>query len=49
MTTVGILGVGRLASFLVAGLARDQEAGPRPHILLSERNGARSTELSELV
>lgn len=42
--TVGILGVGRLAEFLVAGLRR-HEGGP--DILLSPRNAARAERLAE--
>jgi len=42
--TLGILGVGRLAEFLVAGLRR-QEGGPE--ILLSPRNAARAERLAE--
>jgi pyrroline-5-carboxylate reductase len=42
--TVGILGVGRLAEFLVAGLCR-HEGGPE--ILLSPRNAARAGRLAE--
>ncbi len=43
MTTVGILGVGRLAEFLVAGLCRHADA---PAILLSPRNAARAARLT---
>jgi pyrroline-5-carboxylate reductase len=44
MTTVGILGVGRLAEFLVAGLRRQADA---PAILLSPRNAERAARLAE--
>jgi len=44
MTTVGILGVGRLAEFLVTGLKRHADA---PAILLSPRNAARAACLAE--
>lgn len=43
--TLGILGVGRLAEFLVAGLRR-HEGGPE--ILLSPRNAARAERLAEI-
>ena len=42
--TVGILGVGRLAEFLVAGLCRNEDG---PQILLSHRNAARAGRLAE--
>ncbi len=42
--TVGILGVGRLAEFLVPGLLRDTDA---PQMLLSPRNADRSARLAE--
>lgn len=42
--TVGILGVGRLAEFLVAGLRRHDDG---PEILLSPRNAARAGRLAE--
>lgn len=44
MTRVGILGVGRLAEFLVAGLVR--EPGPPP-LTLSPRNRERARRLAE--
>lgn len=43
-TTVGILGVGRLAEFLVAGLRRQANG---PHVILSPRNAERSARLAD--